>query len=157
MDVAEQSISTIETMPVCSGPLLVPATGWVERVISSGPWRTRSDEGCTPPLLLPSCHVSCGPRYERYFEPAVGWALCWSILDFFPTSIQRLALRTVANLCLRASPEHEVSLLDSVPTPSNLMSHGDSKIVDSAVLALTRTLESLLEASGKHYTHPPDS
>jgi E3 ubiquitin-protein ligase TRIP12 len=70
-------------------------------------------------------------------------------LDFFPTSIQRLALRTVANLCVRVPKDHEAQLLDAAPALTNLMAHPDGRMVESATLAIARGLESLAEAYGK--------
>lgn len=124
-----------------------------------------------PPSLISLCVVCMLPHQPILRAGGLGALLCF--LDFFPTSIQRTALRAVANLCGTSSSasqrrcpsagpgapqllmmmittaEVEGPLLDAVPALTNLLNHADGKIVESATLALIRILQSINEASGR--------
>ena len=60
-----------------------------------------------------------------------------SYLDFFPTSVQRVAAKTAANICRGISTSHSEAVFAAVPILTSLLQYQDSKVVDSACLALS--------------------
>lgn len=77
---------------------------------------------------------------------AGGMCAVLSFLDFFPTSMQHVAVVTAANMANGASPSCIDQVKDTVPILTNLLQHHDPKVVDNSCLALSR----LADAISKH-------
>ncbi|XP_031485400.1 E3 ubiquitin-protein ligase UPL4 [Nymphaea colorata] len=61
-------------------------------------------------------------------------------IDFFPTTVQRVALSAVATICKRLPSDSFSSIKDAVPILSNLLHNEDQKIVESAVTCLVNII-----------------
>ncbi|PKU64336.1 E3 ubiquitin-protein ligase UPL4 [Dendrobium catenatum] len=59
-------------------------------------------------------------------------------MDFFSTSVQRVALSTVANVCKKLPLDCSSLVLEAVPTLCNLLQYEDCKLVETAVTCLMR-------------------
>ncbi|KAK9124363.1 hypothetical protein Sjap_013965 [Stephania japonica] len=68
-------------------------------------------------------------------------------IDFFSTSIQMVALSTVANICKRLPSDKSSSLMDAVPIFCNLLQYEDRKVVDNVCLCLMRIVERIDNSS----------
>jgi len=74
---------------------------------------------------------------------AGGMCAVLSFLDFFPTSMQHVAVVTAADMAYGAGPSSMEQVKDTVPILTNLLQHHDPKVVDNACLALSRLAEAI--------------
>ena len=77
---------------------------------------------------------------------AGGMCAVLSFLDFFPTSMQHIAVVTAANMAHGAGPSCMDQVKDAVPILSNLLQHHDPKVVDNSCLALSRLAGALAKS-----------
>eukprot|EP00281_Chroomonas_sp_CCMP1168_P032532 CAMPEP_0206242120 /NCGR_PEP_ID=MMETSP0047_2-20121206/16880_1 /ASSEMBLY_ACC=CAM_ASM_000192 /TAXON_ID=195065 /ORGANISM="Chroomonas mesostigmatica_cf, Strain CCMP1168" /LENGTH=637 /DNA_ID=CAMNT_0053667103 /DNA_START=66 /DNA_END=1975 /DNA_ORIENTATION=- len=75
-----------------------------------------------------------------------GLAAVLTFIDFFDTNTQRTAAQTAANICRHVPVDGFPLVLDLVPNLTQLLSHSDQKITESAVLAFARLVDSFLES-----------
>ncbi|KAL6011107.1 E3 ubiquitin-protein ligase upl4 [Asimina triloba] len=68
-------------------------------------------------------------------------------IDFFSTSVQRVAVSTVANICKKL-PSDCSNVLEAVPILCNLLHYEDRKLVEAVSLCLMRIVERLSHSSG---------
>ncbi|MQM13235.1 hypothetical protein Taro_046161 [Colocasia esculenta] len=68
-------------------------------------------------------------------------------IDFFTTSIQRVALSTVASMCKKFPSDCSSLVLEAIPTLCNLLHYDDGKIVETAAICLKRISENLGSSS----------
>ncbi|KAL9426451.1 hypothetical protein AB3S75_033269 [Citrus x aurantiifolia] len=68
-------------------------------------------------------------------------------IDFFSTSIQRVALSTVANICKKLPSECPSHLMEAVPILSNLLQYEDRQLVESVAICLIKIAEQLSQSS----------
>ncbi|PIN18482.1 E3 ubiquitin protein ligase [Handroanthus impetiginosus] len=61
-----------------------------------------------------------------------------SYIDFFSTSVQRVALSTVVNICKKLSSESPSLFMEAVPVLCNLLQYEDRQLVESVVTSLIR-------------------
>ncbi|CAN6470950.1 unnamed protein product [Victoria cruziana] len=61
-------------------------------------------------------------------------------IDFFPTTVQRVALSTVASMCRRLPSDSFSNIKDAVPILSNLLHNEDQKVAESAVTCLVNII-----------------
>uniref|UniRef100_M4EJ94 HECT-type E3 ubiquitin transferase n=1 Tax=Brassica campestris TaxID=3711 RepID=M4EJ94_BRACM len=61
-----------------------------------------------------------------------------SYIDFFSTSIQRVAVSTVVNICRKLPPEPPSPVMDAVPVLCNLLQYEDRQLVESVAICLTK-------------------
>ncbi|XP_051130279.1 E3 ubiquitin-protein ligase UPL4 isoform X2 [Andrographis paniculata] len=59
-------------------------------------------------------------------------------IDFFSTSIQRVALSAVVNICKKLSSDSPALFMEAVPTLCNLLQYEDKQVVESAATSLIR-------------------
>ncbi|KAL8039502.1 hypothetical protein ABFX02_10G041200 [Erythranthe guttata] len=59
-------------------------------------------------------------------------------IDFFSTSVQRVALSTVLNTCKKLSPESPALFMDAVPILCNLLQYEDRQLVESVASCLIK-------------------
>ncbi|GFP83745.1 E3 ubiquitin-protein ligase upl4 [Phtheirospermum japonicum] len=59
-----------------------------------------------------------------------------SYIDFFSTSVQRVALSTVANICKKISSESSSLFMEAVPILCNLLQYEDRQLVESVANCL---------------------
>ncbi|EPS57593.1 hypothetical protein M569_17224, partial [Genlisea aurea] len=59
-------------------------------------------------------------------------------IDFFSTSVQRVALSTVVNICKKLSNESSEHLMRAVPILCNLLQYEDKPLVESVAICLIR-------------------
>ncbi|KAG1337984.1 E3 ubiquitin-protein ligase UPL4 [Cocos nucifera] len=71
-----------------------------------------------------------------------------SFIGFFSTSIQRVALSTVANICKKLPSDCSSLVMESVPTLCNLLQYEDRKLVETVATCLIRIAES--------FSHSPE-
>lgn len=64
-----------------------------------------------------------------------------SYIDFFSTSVQRVALSTVLNICKKLPSECPSQLMDTVPLLCNLLQYEDRQLVESVATCLIRIAE----------------
>ncbi|XP_010253504.1 PREDICTED: E3 ubiquitin-protein ligase UPL4 isoform X2 [Nelumbo nucifera] len=62
-------------------------------------------------------------------------------IDFFSTSVQRVALSTVANICKKLPSDCSSSFMEAVPILCNLLRYEDRKLVESVAICLIRIVE----------------
>lgn len=74
---------------------------------------------------------------------ARGVSAVLSYLDFFPLSVQRTGMETVANMCKKVSVETLHLMVDSIPQLSQMLLHSDSKLVEHVCAAFCRLVTSL--------------
>eukprot|EP00124_Ichthyophonus_hoferi_P001806 Ihof_evm6s105 gene=Ihof_evmTU6s105 len=72
---------------------------------------------------------------------AGGMSASLSYLDFFSTSLQRVAMSIATNLCRYVPPDCFHMVVDMVPTLTTLLSYPDSKIVERASVCFERLVE----------------
>ncbi|PKA51906.1 E3 ubiquitin-protein ligase UPL4 [Apostasia shenzhenica] len=68
-------------------------------------------------------------------------------IDFFSTSVQRVALSTVANVCKKLPSDCSVMVLEAVPTLCNLLQYDDCKLVETALTCLIRITDCFCNSS----------
>ncbi|KAI3474020.1 hypothetical protein Pfo_028808 [Paulownia fortunei] len=61
-----------------------------------------------------------------------------SYIDFFSTSVQRVALSTVVNICKKLSSESPSLFMEAVPILCNLLQYEDRQLVESVATCLIR-------------------
>ncbi|KAL5711305.1 HECT-type E3 ubiquitin transferase [Ranunculus cassubicifolius] len=70
-----------------------------------------------------------------------------SYIDFFSTSIQRVALSTVANVCKDLPADRTSLYMDAVPILCNLLQYEDQKLVENVASSLIRIVERVKNSS----------
>ncbi|XP_042377997.1 E3 ubiquitin-protein ligase UPL4-like isoform X1 [Zingiber officinale] len=68
-------------------------------------------------------------------------------IDFFPSSIQRAAVSTIANMCKKLPPDCSSSIIESVPTLCALLQNEDTKLVETVAICLARIADSIGSSS----------
>ncbi|XP_075510126.1 E3 ubiquitin-protein ligase UPL4 isoform X1 [Primulina tabacum] len=71
-----------------------------------------------------------------------------SYIDFFSTSVQRIALSTVVNICKKQYPESPSLFMEAFPILCNLLQYEDRQLVESVATCLIRI--------GDQIYHSPD-
>ncbi|XP_073151453.1 E3 ubiquitin-protein ligase UPL4 [Henckelia pumila] len=71
-----------------------------------------------------------------------------SYIDFFSTSVQRIALSTVVNICKKQHSESPSLFMEAVPILCNLLQYEDRQLVESVATCLIRI--------GEQVYHSPD-
>ncbi|XP_058110158.1 E3 ubiquitin-protein ligase UPL4 [Magnolia sinica] len=66
-----------------------------------------------------------------------------SYIDFFSTSIQRVAVSIVANVCKKLPSDCSALVMEAVPILCNLLHYEDRKLVEAVALCLIRMVECL--------------
>ncbi|KAJ0235097.1 HECT domain-containing protein [Hirschfeldia incana] len=61
-----------------------------------------------------------------------------SYIDFFSTSLQRVAVSTVVNICREISSESPSPFMDAVPMLCNLLQYEDRQLVETVAICLTK-------------------
>ncbi|KAL8484061.1 hypothetical protein ACS0TY_026673 [Phlomoides rotata] len=61
-----------------------------------------------------------------------------SFIDFFSTSVQRVALSTVVNICKKLSSESPALFMEAVPILCNLLQYEDRQLVESVATCLIK-------------------
>ena len=85
--------------------------------------------------------TSAGEDHAAVCMRAGGVQAVLSFLDFFQTGVQRVAVRTAANMLACVSSRQDVAMIkDAIPILVNLLSYEDDKIVEHAFLGLARAL-----------------
>ncbi|XP_075474736.1 E3 ubiquitin-protein ligase UPL4-like isoform X1 [Primulina tabacum] len=64
-----------------------------------------------------------------------------SYIDFFSTSVQRIALSTVVNICKKQNSESPSLFMEAVPILCNLLQYEDRQLVESVATCLIRIVE----------------
>eukprot|EP00898_Chlorokybus_atmophyticus_P003350 jgi/Chlat1/4015/Chrsp26S04084 len=72
-----------------------------------------------------------------------------SFLDFFPSSVQRVAVSTAANICRNLTPDLNQLVLQAAPMLTGLLQHHDAKVVEHAITCLTRLATSCVGSPEK--------
>ncbi|PSS23680.1 E3 ubiquitin-protein like [Actinidia chinensis var. chinensis] len=62
-------------------------------------------------------------------------------IDFFSTSVQRVALSTVANVCKKLPSECPSPFMEAVPTLCNLLQYEDRQLVETVATCLIKIVE----------------
>ncbi|KAK4481047.1 hypothetical protein RD792_011916 [Penstemon davidsonii] len=70
-----------------------------------------------------------------------------SYIDFFSTSVQRVALSTVVNVCKKLPPESPSLFMDAVPILCNLLQYEDKQLVESVATCLIKIGEQVHHSS----------
>nr|VDC85060.1 unnamed protein product [Brassica oleracea] len=69
-----------------------------------------------------------------------------SYIDFFSTSLQRVAVSTVVNICRKLSSESPSPFMDAVPILCNLLLYEDRQLVESVAICLTKITDQVSES-----------
>ncbi|CAH8371193.1 unnamed protein product [Eruca vesicaria subsp. sativa] len=69
-----------------------------------------------------------------------------SYIDFFSTSIQRVAVSTVVNICRKLPSEPPSPVMDAVPVLCNLLQYEDRQLVESVAICLTRIADQVSQS-----------
>ncbi|KAF3510574.1 hypothetical protein F2Q69_00000108, partial [Brassica cretica] len=69
-----------------------------------------------------------------------------SYIDFFSTSLQRVAVSTVVNICRKLSSESPSPFMDAVPILCNLLQYEDRQLVESVAICLTKIADQVSES-----------
>ncbi|KAJ4911554.1 E3 ubiquitin-protein ligase UPL4 [Raphanus sativus] len=69
-----------------------------------------------------------------------------SYIDFFSTSIQRVAVSTVVNICRKLPPEPPSPVMDAVPVLCNLLQYEDRQLVESVAICLTKIADQVSQS-----------
>ncbi|XP_023527252.1 E3 ubiquitin-protein ligase UPL4-like isoform X1 [Cucurbita pepo subsp. pepo] len=64
-----------------------------------------------------------------------------TFIDFFSSSIQRTALRTVVNICKKLPSECPQTLIEAVPILCNLFQHDDGELVENVARCMIKIAE----------------
>lgn len=70
-----------------------------------------------------------------------------SYIDFFSTSIQRVALSTIANICQKLPPNQTTSFMEAVPILCNLLQYEDQKLVENVATCLIKIVDRVKHSS----------
>ncbi|XP_050381252.1 E3 ubiquitin-protein ligase UPL4 [Argentina anserina] len=68
-------------------------------------------------------------------------------IDFFSTSIQRVAVSTVVNICKKLPSDGPSPFMDAVPTLCNLLQYEDPQLVENVAICLIRITERVSQSS----------
>jgi E3 ubiquitin-protein ligase TRIP12 len=80
-------------------------------------------------------------EHPRALLQAGGLMAVLTYLDFFPSSVQRTAVTTAANMCNGIAPDSFSMVQDAVPQLTQLLQYADAKVVDGACSALLLIVE----------------
>ncbi|ANM70342.1 ubiquitin-protein ligase 4 [Arabidopsis thaliana] len=69
-----------------------------------------------------------------------------SFIDFFSTSIQRVAISTVVNICKQLSSESPSPFMDAVPILCTLLQYEDRQLVENVAICLTKIADQASES-----------
>ncbi|KAF3538720.1 hypothetical protein F2Q69_00018299 [Brassica cretica] len=69
-----------------------------------------------------------------------------SYIDFFSTSIQRVAVSTVVNICRKLPSEPPSPVMDAVPVLCNLLQYEDRQLVESVAICLTKIADQVSQS-----------
>lgn len=78
-----------------------------------------------------------------------GLAAVLTFIDFFDTNTQRTAAATAANICRNVPADGFILVIDMIPNLTQLLSHSDQKITESACLAFARLIDSFYESDDR--------
>ncbi|CAN1274896.1 E3 ubiquitin-protein ligase UPL4 [Linum perenne] len=70
-----------------------------------------------------------------------------TFLDFFSTSVQRVALSTVVNICKKLPTEFPAPLMEAVPILCNILQYEDLQLVENAASCLIKIVERVSHSS----------
>ncbi|KAJ9184255.1 hypothetical protein P3X46_004000 [Hevea brasiliensis] len=70
-----------------------------------------------------------------------------SFIDFFSTSVQRVALSTVVNICKKLPTECPSPFMEAVPILCNLLQYEDRQLVENVVICLMKIAERVSQSS----------
>lgn len=70
-------------------------------------------------------------------------------IDFFSTSVQRVALNTAVNICKELPPECPPSLMEAVPLLCNLLQYEDRQLVENVAICLIKIAKQVYHSSEK--------
>ncbi|XP_014491916.1 E3 ubiquitin-protein ligase UPL4 isoform X2 [Vigna radiata var. radiata] len=70
-----------------------------------------------------------------------------SYIDFFSTSIQRVALSTVVNICKKLPSENPSLFMEAVPILCNLLQYEDRQLVENVATCLIKIVERVGQSS----------
>ncbi|KAJ4841387.1 hypothetical protein Tsubulata_011558 [Turnera subulata] len=70
-----------------------------------------------------------------------------SFIDFFSTSVQRVALSTVVNICKKLPLERFSLFMEATPTLCNLLQYEDRQLVEYVVICLIKIAERVSQSS----------
>ncbi|KAG4383684.1 hypothetical protein GLYMA_13G136900v4 [Glycine max] len=68
-------------------------------------------------------------------------------IDFFSTSIQRVALSTVVNICKKLPSESPSPFMEAVPILCNLLQYEDRQLVENVATCLIKIVERVVQSS----------
>uniref|UniRef100_A0A1J3CJ37 HECT-type E3 ubiquitin transferase n=1 Tax=Noccaea caerulescens TaxID=107243 RepID=A0A1J3CJ37_NOCCA len=69
-----------------------------------------------------------------------------SFIDFFSTSIQRVAISTVVNICRKLPSESPSPFMDAVPILCNLLQYEDRQLVENVAICLTKIADQVSQS-----------
>ncbi|KAL1200108.1 E3 ubiquitin-protein ligase UPL4 [Cardamine amara subsp. amara] len=69
-----------------------------------------------------------------------------SFIDFFSTSIQRVAISTVVNICRKLPSEAPSRFMDAVPILCNLLQYEDRQLVENVAICLTKIADQVTQS-----------
>ncbi|XP_010423798.1 PREDICTED: E3 ubiquitin-protein ligase UPL4 isoform X1 [Camelina sativa] len=69
-----------------------------------------------------------------------------SFIDFFSTSIQRVAISTVVNICRKLPSESPSPFMDAVPILCNILQYEDRQLVENVAICLTKIADQVSES-----------
>ncbi|ESQ40197.1 hypothetical protein EUTSA_v10012430mg [Eutrema salsugineum] len=69
-----------------------------------------------------------------------------SFIDFFSTSIQRIAISTVVNICRKLPSESPSPFMDAVPILCNLLQYEDRQLVENVAICLTKIADQVSQS-----------
>ncbi|CAH1441958.1 unnamed protein product [Lactuca virosa] len=70
-----------------------------------------------------------------------------TFIDFFSTSLQRVALSTVVNICVKLPSEGSSPFMDAVPVLCKLLQYEDNQLVEHVATCLIKIAERVQESS----------
>ncbi|XP_024443585.1 E3 ubiquitin-protein ligase UPL4 isoform X2 [Populus trichocarpa] len=70
-----------------------------------------------------------------------------SFIDFFSTSVQRVALSTVVNICKKLPSENFSPFMEAVPILCNLLQYEDRQLVENVAICLIKIAERVSQSS----------
>ncbi|XP_027363049.1 E3 ubiquitin-protein ligase UPL4 [Abrus precatorius] len=70
-----------------------------------------------------------------------------NFIDFFSTSIQRVALSTVVNICKKLPSESPSPFMEAVPILCNLLQYEDRQLVENVATCLIKIVERVAQSS----------
>ncbi|KAF9593401.1 hypothetical protein IFM89_022662 [Coptis chinensis] len=64
-------------------------------------------------------------------------------IDFFPSSVQRVGVTTIANICKRLPSNCSAQLMEAVPVMCNLLNYDDHKLVENVATCLISIVDNV--------------